>query len=60
MLEEKDEKKQMSIRILNIQHVTLNDMAQPAKLCMTTGTKGGLGQKRHKLVDWNGCLVNKA
>ena len=39
--------------MVNIQQVTLNDMAQLAKLTMTFGTKGGLAQKRHKLTDCN-------
>ena len=43
----------MSRRMVDIQHVTLNNMAQLAKLCMSTGTKGGLAQKGHNLTDCN-------
>ena len=41
----------MSGRVIKIQYVTLNDRAQPAKLCMATGTKGGLAQKGHNLME---------
>ena len=39
--------------MINIQHVTLNNMAQSAKLCMAIGTKGSLAQKGHNLIDHN-------
>ena len=38
---------------MNIQNVILNNVAQPAKLCMAIGTKGGLCQKGHNLPDQN-------
>ena len=37
--------------MVNIQHVIMKDTAQPAKLCMSIGTKGGL--IGHNLTDWN-------
>ena len=37
--------------MLAIQNVTLNDMAQLAKLCMSISTKGSLHQKGHDLTD---------
>ena len=37
--------------------VALNDMAQLAKLCMSIGTKGGLCQKGHNLMDCNGVTL---
>ena len=43
VLEEKGEKKEINgITMVNIQHVTLNNMAQLEKLCMSIGIKGGL------------------
>ena len=42
-------KKQMSGRVIHLQHVTLNHPAQPAKLWMVIGTKGGLSQKPDRL-----------
>ena len=46
MLEGNGEKKEMNWRIVNIQHVTLNEMKELAKLFMSIGVKGGLSQKR--------------
>ena len=40
--------------VVNIQHIPLNGMTQPAKLSMTTGTKGGLAQNGHNLMGCNG------
>ena len=37
--------------MINIQHVTLNHMAQPAKLYMAVGTKVGLAHKGHNPMD---------
>ena len=37
--------------MVNIQHDALNDMAQPAKLCMTTDRKSGLAQKGYNLCE---------
>ena len=59
VLEEKvKRKKYKNRRKVNIQHVTLNDMAQPEKLFMTFRTKGGLAKKKkHKLMESNGLLL---
>ena len=38
-------------KMVVIQLVALNDIAQLAKLCMSIGTKGGLAQKGYNLVD---------
>ena len=46
-------KEYMSERVINMQHVTLNDTAQPVKLCMAITTKGNLVQKGHNLMNCN-------
>ena len=38
-LKEKGEKKDMSGRVISIQHVTLNEMAQPVNLCVSIRKK---------------------
>ena len=38
--------------MVNIQHVTLNDMTQLVKLCMSMGIRGGLAKKGHNLMQW--------
>ena len=52
-------KKELSWKMVNIQHVTLNDMAQAAKLLISIGTKSGLVKKGHNLMDFNGLLSYK-
>ena len=42
---------------MNIQHITLNHMAEPAKLCTAIGTKGSLAQEGHNLPDHNRLVL---
>ena len=37
--------------MVNIQLITMNNMTQLVKLCMSTGTKVGLAQKGHNLME---------
>ena len=52
--EGKGEKKEINeLDVVNIQHLSLNYMAQLAKLCLSFCTKGGLNQKGHSMTDCN-------
>ena len=44
-------KKYIRRKMIHIQYVTLNDMAQLAKMHMAIGTKCGLAQREHNLRD---------
>ena len=46
--------------MVNIQHVTLNETAQLAKMCVGIGTKGGPAQKGHNLMDSNELAVQQS
>ena len=39
--------KKVSCRVINIQHITLNDAAQSAKLCISIGAKVDVTQKNN-------------
>ena len=43
-------KKLMILRMVNIQHITLNDTIQLVKICMFICTKGVLAQKGHNML----------
>ena len=50
---EKSRREEICRRVIRIQHGTLDNIAQPAKLCMAIITKGSLAQKGHNLLDCN-------
>ena len=43
---------------MNIQHITLNDIAQLAKMGMAIGIGISFAQKGHNLMDHNGLVLS--
>ena len=46
--------------MINIQHISMNNMGQLAKLSMSTGATGGLAQEGHNLIYCKVASVKKA